>query len=78
MSNSMNNSIGKKKDGKIHFPSRTKGYLQPGQQAVVRVTPEAYNALVDICNQTHLPQKIVVSEIITQSLDRIVFDEEEN
>ena len=64
-------------DGKIHFPPKKAEYLKPGQQAVVRVTPKAYNALIDICNKTSLPQKTVVSEIILQSLNRIVFDKEE-
>lgn len=42
-------------DGKIHIPARRK---QPvGDQMVVKVTPEAYNALVDIYNESTLSLK---------------------
>lgn len=63
-------------DGKIHLPLRNAEYLRPGQQAVIRITPMAYNALINICNKTTLPLKSVASEIILQSIERIVFDEE--
>lgn len=34
----------------IHIPGRMLEYLKPGKQAIVRISPEAYNALVDYAN----------------------------
>ena len=47
-------------DGKIHIPARRK---QPvGDQMVVKVTPEAYNALVDIYNESTLSLKQIARD----------------
>lgn len=46
-------------DGKIHIPARRK---QPvDDQMVVKVTPEAYNALVEIYNESTLSLKQIAS-----------------
>ena len=51
-------------DGKIHIPARRK---QPvGDQMVVKVTPEAYNALVDIYNESTLSLKQIASLLIVK------------
>lgn len=47
------------------------------EQQVVRISAEAYNALVDVYNESSLSMKELVSTIILQSMDRIVFDKEE-
>ena len=62
------------KDNKIHIPARKKDPVEC--QQVVRVSPDAYNALVEIYNETTLSMKELVSIIILQSVDRIVFDKE--
>lgn len=52
-------------DGKIHIPARRK---QPvGDQMVVKVTPEAYNALVDIYNESTLSLKQIASLLIVKA-----------
>lgn len=62
-------------DGKIHIPARKK---EPtNEQTVIRLTPEAYNALVEIYNESQLSIKQIASTIILQSIDRIVYDKEE-
>ena len=61
-------------DGKIHIPARRKE-PQKGRQ-VIRVSEEAYNALVDIYNESTLSMSQIASLIILESLDRIVFDKE--
>lgn len=38
-------------DKKIHIPGRKMQKLQPGQQPVIRLTPEAYDALMEIVNE---------------------------
>lgn len=62
------------KDNKIHIPARKKEPVC--SQQVVKVSPEAYNALVDIYNESTISMKEIVSIIILQSVDRIVFDKE--
>lgn len=62
-------------DGMIHIPARKK---QPvGEQTVVKLTPEAYNILVDIYNESTLSLKQIASLLITESANRVVFDKEE-
>ena len=46
-------------------------------QTVVRVSEEAYNALVDIYNESTLSMKELASLIILESVDRVVFDKED-
>lgn len=64
-----------RKDGKIYIPSRKKEYVR--NQTVVRVSEEAYNALVDIYNESTLSMKELASLIILESVDRVVFDKED-
>lgn len=62
-------------DGKIHIPARKKETVKTPQ--VVKISPEAYNVLVDLYNETYLSMKDLVSTIILQSAENIVFDKEE-
>ena len=62
-------------DGKIHIPARKKETVKTPQ--VVKISPEAYNVLVDLYNETYLSMKDLVSTIILQSAENIVFDQEE-
>lgn len=53
-------------DGKIHIPARRK---QPvDDQMVVKVTPEAYNALVEIYNESTLSLKQIASLLIVNKI----------
>ena len=61
-------------DGKIHIPARSK---QPvDQQTVVKLSPEAYNMLVDIYNESALSLKQIASILIVESAKRVVYDKE--
>ena len=61
-------------DGKIHIPARSK---QPvDQQTVVKLSPEAYNVLVDIYNESALSLKQIASILIVGSAKRVVYDKE--
>lgn len=42
-------------DGKIHIPARKKKMVE--EQAVIRLTPQAYNALVEIYNESTLYER---------------------
>lgn len=61
-------------DGMIHIPARKKQPVE--EQAVVKLTPEAYNVLVDIYNESTLSLKQIASLLIIKSADRVVFDKE--
>ena len=61
-------------DGKIHIPARSK---QPvDQQTVLKLSPEAYNVLVDIYNESALSLKQIASILIVESAKRVVYDKE--
>lgn len=62
-------------DGKIHIRGRRKEKASGCR--VVKLTEEAYNAVVDIYNESTLSMMQIVSLIIMESLDRIVYDKEE-
>lgn len=61
-------------DGKIHIPARKKHRTE--EQAVVRLSPEAYNVLVDIYNESTLSLSQIASLLIVEAADRVVFDKE--
>lgn len=63
-------------DGKIHIPAKKWKPVQ-SCQPVTKLTTEAYNAAAEICNKCHQSMRTVVSEIIMQSLNLIVYDEED-
>lgn len=61
-------------DGKIHIPARRK---QPvDDRMVVKVTPEAYNALVEIYNESTLSLKQIASLLIVKAAEQVVYDKE--
>ena len=62
-------------DGLIHIPARKKQPVE--EQTVVKLTPEAYNALVDIYNESTLSLNQIASLLIVKSVDRVVFDKED-
>lgn len=41
---------------------------------MIKLTPEAYDALMEIVNESSLSTKLVASEIILQSRDLIEYD----
>ena len=61
-------------DGKIHIPARKKKMVE--EQAVIRLTPQAYNTLVEIYNESTLSMKEIASLIILESVDGVVYDKE--
>ena len=63
------------KDNMIHVPARKRKPVSTSQ--VIRISPEAYNALIEIYNECTLSMKELASLIILESVDRVVFDKEE-
>lgn len=59
----------------IRIPARKKQPVE--EQTVVKLTPEAYNTLVDIYNESSLSLKQIASLLIVEAAERIVYDKEE-
>lgn len=67
--------MAKSSDWKIHIPARKK---QPAsEQAAVKLTPEAYNTLVEIYNESTLSLKQIASLLIMEAADKVVYDKED-
>ena len=60
-------------DGKIHIPGKK---VTTNNQGMIRITPEAYDALVEVVNESRVSLKQVASEIILQAIEQnlIEFD----
>lgn len=63
-------------DGMIHIKAKKKKYKT--KNPVVKISADAYNTLVDICNESSMSIGQIASEIILQSVDRIVYDREDS
>lgn len=62
-------------DGKIHIPARKRECVTTDQ--VVKLTPEAYNILVEIYNESACSMKQIASLLIINAADRVVYDKED-
>lgn len=62
-------------DGMIHIKARKRNYKK--DNPTVKLSVDAYNALVDIYNESSMSMSQIASEIILQSVDRIVYDKED-
>lgn len=62
---------------KIVIPARKQ---QVNEQGVIKLTPEALNALTEVVNETNLSIRQVASTIILQAIEKnlIEFRQEEN
>lgn len=62
-----------KNDGKIHIPGKK---VTTNKQGMIRITPEAYDALVEVVNESRVSLNQVASEIILQAIEQnlIEFD----
>lgn len=63
-------------DGMIHIKAKKKKHKT--KNPVVKLSVEAYNVLVDICNESSMSMSQIASEIILQSTDRIIYDREDD
>lgn len=62
-------------DWQVHIPARKKSTTT--KQEVVRVSADAYNALIEIYNESTLSMKELASILILEASKRIVYDKEE-
>lgn len=61
-------------DWKIHVPGRSKTQIQKSNGTVIRISSDAYNALVDIYNESTLSFKDIASLLILEAAKRVVYD----
>lgn len=55
---------------KIIITGKRLEHLKDGQTPIVKLTPKAYNALIDIANESTLPLNRIASDIIEQAIDK--------
>lgn len=61
----------------IHIPGKTYEKKREHERPVIRISSEAYNALVDVTENTNLALSQVASLIITQGSKLVVYDRAE-
>lgn len=64
-------------DGYIYIPAKRRQPIPTGQRAVVWVNSDAYNALVDIYNESTLPMSVIASMLICNAAGRVQFVKED-
>lgn len=64
-------------DFEIRIPARKKRPVTDEERTVIRVSPEAYNALVEIYNESTLSMKDIASLLIIEGSKHVVYDKEE-
>ena len=65
-------------DSYIYIPAKRRQPIPTGQRAVVRVNSDAYNALVDIYNESTLPMAQIASMLICDAAKRVRLVKEED
>ena len=58
------------KEDKIVIPAKTLQHLHPGKVGMVKLTPEAYNAIVDLTNECGMTLSRIASTIIVQAVNK--------
>ena len=61
----------------IRIPAKKKKTISEKENPVVKITPDAYNALVEIYNESTLSMKDIASLLIIESSKHVVYDKEE-
>lgn len=61
----------------IRIPAKKKQVTTDADRTVVRVSTEAYNALVEIYNESTISMKEIASLLILEGSKHVVYDKEE-
>lgn len=64
-------------DFEIRIPARKKRPVTDEERTVIRVSPEAYNALVEIYNESTISMKDIASLLIIEGSKHVVYEKEE-
>ena len=60
----------------IRIPAKKKKAISEKENPVVKITAEAYNALVEIYNESTLSMKDITSLLIIEGSKHVVYDKE--
>lgn len=63
-----------KNNEKFYLPARKRQFTRKSE--VVRISPEAYNAAVEMFNDSGLPLSMIVSKAILFAAENIFYEEE--
>ena len=55
---------------KIVIPAKRLSYIKPGQSGMIKVSPRAYNMIVDLANESGRPMNRIATAIIEQAVDK--------
>lgn len=61
-------------ENKIHIPGRNLIPAKPGERPCVKVSVDAYNALIEIGNESTLSLKDIASLLILEASKLVVYD----
>lgn len=61
----------------IHIPAKKKVFANPDDRPVIRISPSAYNALIEIGNESTASIKDIASLLILEAANHVVYDKEE-
>lgn len=62
----------------ISIPARKKKPVGCDRSQVIRISPKAYDALVEIYNESVLPMSQVASMLILAAAEHVIYEKEES
>lgn len=61
----------------IHIPGKRKAPMQKGDRPAIRISPEAYNILLEIGEESIMSIKDIASILIIEASKHVVYDRQE-
>lgn len=65
-------------NGKIIIPTKKLEYLRSGMSGMAKLSPKAYNMIVDLANESGRSMSKIASEIIEQAIEKGLVELEQN
>lgn len=66
------------KSDKIIIPTKKLEYLRSGMSGMAKLSPKAYNMIVDLANESGRSMSKIASEIIEQAIEKGLVELEQN
>lgn len=61
----------------IHIPGKRRAPMQKGDRPTIRISPEAYNVLLEIGEESIMSIKDIASILIIEASKHVVYDRQE-
>lgn len=61
----------------IHIPGKRRAPMQKGDRPAIRISPEAYNVLLEIGEESIMSIKDIASILIIEASKHVVYDRQE-